>query len=75
MKISKLDNGHSIRFLDMFENFISEWGVVKPELYLNDKLHISTAGYSTWASTMDNLLNEMLNQDNTVDDGIHIKPI
>ncbi|MCM8531470.1 MAG: GDSL-type esterase/lipase family protein [Lentisphaeraceae bacterium] len=58
--ISKLDNGESIRYLDMTKQFEVEFGTIKKELFSKDKLHLVTAGYETWAKTMLPLFNEML---------------
>ncbi len=57
--ISKLDDGHSVRFLDMSDKFQTEVGKVKPELFGPDQLHINTAGYQVWANTMQPLFDAM----------------
>lgn len=58
--ISKLDNGKTIRFLDMSSAFQTEIGKVKPELYNADQLHLEAPGYEMWAKTMAPLFNAML---------------
>lgn len=58
--ISKLDNGESVRYLDMTKQFEVEFGTVKKELFHKDKLHLVAAGYKTWAKTMLPLFKEML---------------
>ncbi len=58
--IAKLDNGETVRFLDMSDKFQTEVGKVKPELFGGDQLHINTAGYQMWADTMQPLFEQML---------------
>jgi len=60
-QISVLNNGNTIRYLDMFDQFSASWGEVKAELYTSDKLHLVAAGYQTWKDTMAPLFNQMLN--------------
>jgi len=60
-EIAKYDNGNSIRFLDMWNQFVgSTVDSVKTNLYLGDKLHLVTEGYKVWAATMDPLLKQMM---------------
>ncbi len=59
--IAKYDNGNSIKFLDMWNQFVgSTVDSVKTNLYLGDKLHLHTEGYKVWAATMDPLLKQMM---------------
>ncbi len=57
--IKKLDNGQTVRFLDMSDKFQTELGKVKPELYVPDQLHLAKPGYELWAATMKPLFDEM----------------
>jgi lysophospholipase L1-like esterase len=58
--ISKLDDGKSVRFLDMSAKFQTEVGKVVPELYGSDQLHLAKPGYEVWATTMAPLFNQMM---------------
>lgn len=59
--ISILDNGSSVRFLNMRDSFYAGDGVFYTDLYTADLLHLSALGYVTWQSTMDSLFQEMYN--------------
>ena len=54
------DDGKNVRFLDMSEQFQTELGKVRPELYVPDQLHLATKGYQVWAETMAPLFEQML---------------
>lgn len=56
----KLDNGSTVRVLDMADQFQLAPGKVRPELFKNDQLHLVTKGYETWAQTMGPLLKQMM---------------
>ncbi|ODM89899.1 Platelet-activating factor acetylhydrolase IB subunit beta, partial [Orchesella cincta] len=58
--ISRLDNGRTIRFLDMKEHFYYGGNNFATELYTSDLLHLTPAGYRKWAEVMDPLFREML---------------
>lgn len=58
--ISKLDDGKSVRYLDMSPQFQTEIGKVKKELYVGDQLHLAKPGYEVWATTMQPLFDEMM---------------
>ncbi|CAL8117632.1 unnamed protein product [Orchesella dallaii] len=58
--ISSLDNGKTIRFLDMKEHFYFGGNNFATELYTSDLLHLTAAGYRKWAEVMDPLFREML---------------
>ena len=58
--IAPLDNGKSVRFLDMSAAFQQKFGVVKPELYVADQLHLAAPGYEVWAAQMKPLFEAML---------------
>ncbi len=58
--IAKLDNGHTVRFLDMGAKFAASPDSVLKELYVPDQLHLSKKGYEVWSAAMQPLLDEML---------------
>ncbi len=58
--IGKLDDGKSVRFLDMGPKFADAVGKVKPALYNADQLHLEAAGYAAWADAMQPLFAAML---------------
>jgi len=59
--ISVLDNGNSVRFLNMRDAYYAGNGQFYTELYTDDLLHLSTAGYVKWEQTMSGLFTEMWN--------------
>jgi lysophospholipase L1-like esterase len=59
-QISKLDNGQTVRFLDMSDAFHTELGKVKKQLYNTDQLHLEAPGYEVWATTMAPLFEQMM---------------
>ncbi|CAG7732163.1 unnamed protein product [Allacma fusca] len=61
IKISKFHDGNRVHFLDMWHEFSTAFGVVDPQLYSGDQLHLEAPGYQKWADTMDRLFNELLN--------------
>lgn len=58
--IAKLDDGKSVRYLDMGSQFASAPGKVIPELYNKDLLHLAPKGYQVWADTMQPLFDELM---------------
>ena len=58
---SVLDNGNTIRYLNMRDAFYRGNGQFYEELYANDLWHLATPGYGKWYETMYTLFNEMLN--------------
>ena len=58
-ELSKLDNGATVRVLDIHGQFLSADGTLKAELF-TDRLHLTPAGYQIWADAMQPLLDEML---------------
>lgn len=58
-ELAKLDNGKSIRFLDLTQKFLNADGSLNADLFF-DRLHPSPAGYKVWADGMRPLLDEML---------------
>ncbi len=59
--VSSLDNGNSIRFLNMVDHFYKGNGNFYEELYLDDLLHLSPEGYVKWHEIMWPLFDEMYN--------------
>jgi beta-glucosidase len=57
--ISKLDNGSSIRYLDIGNVFLDTNGDIPPDI-MPDKLHPAAAGYDRWYAAMLPLLTEMM---------------
>ena len=57
--IAKLDNGKSIRYLDIGSKFTQPDGSLTKEI-MPDFLHLSSKGYEIWAEAITPLLNEML---------------
>ena len=58
--IAPLDNGKTVRYLDMSAAFQQSFGVVKSELYVADQLHLAAPGYEVWAAQMKPLFEAML---------------
>jgi lysophospholipase L1-like esterase len=58
-KLSKLDDGKNIRFLNINEKFLGTEGKVTKEI-MPDFLHPNENGYQIWADAMEPLLGEML---------------
>jgi lysophospholipase L1-like esterase len=60
--VANLETNSMVRVLNMEKAFISSDCNVKSELYVSDGLHLTAAGYNVWATTMNPLLNSMLNE-------------
>jgi beta-glucosidase len=58
--IAKLDDGKSVRFLDVGSRFASAPGKMMPELYHQDQLHLVRKGYETWAAALKPLFDELM---------------
>ena len=58
--IKDADNGKTVRYLDMKDQFLAGPGKVKAELYNGDQLHLVAAGYEVWHKTMQSLFDEMV---------------
>ena len=56
--MAKLDNGDSIRYLDLGPKFMSADGTITKTI-MPDQLHLSPAGYQIWVEGMAPLLEEM----------------
>lgn len=57
--VAKLDNGTTIRYLDIGDSFLEEDGSLTREVS-RDALHLTDEGYKRWAEAMNPLLTEML---------------
>jgi beta-glucosidase len=57
--ISKLDDGKTIRYLDIGPKFMSPDGHLNQKLF-SDGLHPNAEGYQVWADAMKPLLEEMM---------------
>jgi lysophospholipase L1-like esterase len=58
-EIAKLDDGKSIRYLDIGEKFLDAKGVLSEDI-MYDFLHLTSKGYRIWADAMDPTLQAML---------------
>ena len=59
--LASLDDGKTIRFLDIGPSFLDANGKIPKEI-MNDALHPTLAGYQIWVKAMDPLLTEMMAQ-------------
>ncbi len=57
--LATLDNGNSIRALDITASFLGNDGTI-PNTIMPDQVHLTPAGYQIWADAMQPLLQEML---------------
>jgi len=57
--LAQLDNGDSIRHLDITKDLTNKDGTI-PDCVMPDQLHLSAAGYQIWADAMHPLLTEMM---------------
>ena len=60
IKISKLHDGSSVYFLNMFDKFATAWGVPDAPLFSTDLVHLEAPGYQKWAETMRHLFNKLI---------------
>ena len=58
-ELAKLDNGTTVRFLDVNANFLGQDGKI-PWPIMPDQLHPTAAGYQLWAEAMQKPLAEMM---------------
>jgi len=58
-RIAKLENGKTVRYLDLGAKLCDEKGDL-PKDVMPDALHLSDKGYAIWAETMNPLLQSML---------------
>lgn len=56
--LAQLDNGDSIRNLNITESFRNKDGTI-PDIIMPDQVHLTPAGYQIWADAMHPLLQEM----------------
>jgi beta-glucosidase len=57
-ELAKLDNGDTIRYLDLTTKFVADGKI--PDDVMPDQLHPSPKGYQIWADAMQALLDEMM---------------
>lgn len=57
---AKLDDGKSVRFLDMKQKFVESDGTLSEANYQVDFVHLKPKGYELWAEAMRPLLTEIL---------------
>ena len=58
-ELAKLDDGKTVRFLDINKHFLANDGTI-PDILMPDQLHPNAAGYQLWADAMKPLLAEMM---------------
>lgn len=58
-ELAQIDNGDSIRFLDLGPKFMSADGTIARAI-MPDQLHLSAAGYEIWVEGMKPLVDEMM---------------
>jgi lysophospholipase L1-like esterase len=61
-RIAKLDDGKTLRYLDIGKNFMNEDGTISREI-MPDFLHLSRKGYRIWADAMEPTLWSMLDEE------------
>lgn len=61
-ELSRMDNGETIRYLDLGPKFLGPDGGI-PQEVMPDQLHPDKPGYEIWAREMDPLLREMMSRD------------
>ncbi|NJN39088.1 MAG: GDSL family lipase [Acaryochloridaceae cyanobacterium CSU_3_4] len=60
--VAKLDNGKTIRFLDIGSQFLEADGKISKSV-MPDYLHLSRKGYQIWATSMHNSFTQILKED------------
>jgi lysophospholipase L1-like esterase len=60
--IAKLDNGDTVRYLDLTDKFMNPDGTISKDI-MHDYLHLTPAGYKIWAEAMEPLLSEMMGRE------------
>jgi lysophospholipase L1-like esterase len=59
-ELAKMDDGKSIYYMDIGDQFLNEDGTLKTELFIDKNLHPNMAGYKVWADAMIGKLKELL---------------
>jgi len=57
--IATLDNGKTVRFLDIGKDFLNDQGELTPDI-MPDKLHPTAKGYDIWYKAVHPLVDEMM---------------
>ena len=57
--LAALDDGRTVRFLDLSPWFLAGPGRINRALYTSDQLHLTPPGYQTWAEAMQPLFSAM----------------
>ena len=57
--LSRLSDGQNVQFLDIGQNFMEDNGTITPSI-MPDFLHLSTAGYGTWAESIEAVVSKEL---------------
>lgn len=60
-KIARLDNGKTVKYLDISKSFMNEDGTVSPDI-MPDFVHLTRKGYRLWADAMEPTLWSMLDE-------------
>lgn len=69
--ISKLDDGKSVRYLDIGGKFLQPDGTLSKDI-MPDFLHLSAKGYEIWGEAINPLLNEMLRAERGAPEGTNL---
>jgi lysophospholipase L1-like esterase len=59
--VEKLNDGNMVNVLSTFSDLAASWGIVKGNLYLQDKVHFSKEGYKQREASMSDTFNRLLN--------------
>jgi lysophospholipase L1-like esterase len=59
--VAKLDNGKTVRYLDIGPKFLSADGTLSKEI-MPDLLHLSPKGYTIWAESIEPTVKEMMGE-------------
>lgn len=57
-----LDDGKLVHYLDIGDAFLGPGGLVRPELFEADKVHLAAPGYRVWADAMGATFNSLLDK-------------
>lgn len=57
--VAPVADGANVRWLDAGASFLASPGTVKAELYRDDKVHLTTAGYTVWNAAIQPIVAEL----------------